>query len=77
MSFAISFLLSDNFVGADEGTGEGGAMKTYILNNRGCEYLGGDIGEEVTAQELAGLADTITYEIVTLISGRVPRVCVA
>jgi len=27
-------------------------MKTYILNNRGCEYLGGDIGEEVTAQEV-------------------------
>ena len=31
---------------------------------------------EITAQELAGLADTITYEIVTLISARVPRVYV-
>ena len=27
-------------------------MKTYILNNRGCEYLGGDPGETVTAQEV-------------------------
>lgn len=27
-------------------------MKTYILNNRGCEYLGGDTGEEVTAQQV-------------------------
>jgi alanine racemase len=38
--------------------------------------LGRQGGQEVTAQELADLADTITYEIVTLISGRVPRVYV-
>jgi alanine racemase len=36
--------------------------------------LGRQGEQEVTAQELAGLADTITYEIVTLISARVPRV---
>lgn len=36
--------------------------------------LGRQGGEEVTAAELAGLAGTITYEIVTLITGRVPRV---
>ncbi|OGR45318.1 MAG: alanine racemase [Elusimicrobia bacterium GWA2_61_42] len=36
--------------------------------------LGRQGREEVTAQELAALADTITYEVVTLISGRVPRV---
>ncbi|OGS12698.1 MAG: alanine racemase [Elusimicrobia bacterium RIFOXYA2_FULL_58_8] len=38
--------------------------------------LGRQGGQEITAQELAGLADTITYEIVTLISARVPRVYV-
>ncbi len=38
--------------------------------------LGRQGGEEITAQELAALADTITYEIVTLISSRVPRVYV-
>ncbi len=36
--------------------------------------LGRQGGEEITAAELAGLADTITYEIVTLITPRVPRV---
>lgn len=36
--------------------------------------LGRQEGEEVSARELADLADTITYEIVTLISSRVPRV---
>ncbi len=36
--------------------------------------LGRQGAQEVTAQELAGLAGTITYEIVTLISARVPRV---
>ncbi|HNW45493.1 MAG TPA: alanine racemase [Elusimicrobiales bacterium] len=36
--------------------------------------LGRQGAQEVTAAELAGLADTITYEIVTLISARVPRV---
>ena len=25
---------------------------TYILNNRGCEYLGGEPGESVTVQEV-------------------------
>ena len=38
--------------------------------------LGRQGSEEVTAQELAAMADTITYEIVTLISARVPRVYV-
>ncbi len=38
--------------------------------------LGRQGGEEITAAELAGLADTITYEIVTLISARVPRIYV-
>lgn len=38
--------------------------------------LGRQGGEEVTAQELAAMAETITYEIVTLISARVPRVYV-
>ncbi len=38
--------------------------------------LGRQGEQEVTAQELADLADTITYEIVTLISARVPRVYV-
>lgn len=38
--------------------------------------LGRQGAEEVTAGELAGLADTITYEIVTLLSARVPRVYV-
>ncbi len=38
--------------------------------------LGRQGAEEVTAQELAALAETITYEIVTLISARVPRVYV-
>lgn len=36
--------------------------------------LGRQGAEEITAAELAGLADTITYEIVTLITARVPRV---
>jgi len=36
--------------------------------------LGRQGAEEITAQELATLADTITYEIITLISARVPRV---
>ena len=36
--------------------------------------LGRQGAGEITARELAGLADTITYEIVTLISARVPRV---
>jgi alanine racemase len=36
--------------------------------------LGRQGAEEITAQELADLAGTITYEIVTLVSGRVPRV---
>ena len=36
--------------------------------------LGRQNGEEITAEELAGHAGTITYEIVTLISARVPRV---
>lgn len=36
--------------------------------------LGKDGEEEITAQELAGLAQTIPYEIVTGIVGRVPRV---
>jgi alanine racemase len=35
--------------------------------------LGGQGGERVTAEELAGLAGTIGYEIVTAISERVPR----
>ncbi len=35
--------------------------------------LGRQGDEEITAQELAALADTITYEIVTLLTGRVPR----
>lgn len=38
--------------------------------------LGRQGREEVTAQELAAMADTITYETVTLISARVPRVYV-
>jgi len=38
--------------------------------------LGRQGEEEITAQELAGIAGTITYEIVTLVSGRVPRVYV-
>lgn len=38
--------------------------------------LGRQGAEEVTAQELADLAGTITYEIVTLLSSRVPRVYV-
>jgi len=38
--------------------------------------LGRQGAEEVTAQELADLAGTITYEIVTLITSRVPRVYV-
>jgi alanine racemase len=38
--------------------------------------LGRQGREEITAAELAAMADTITYEIVTLISGRVPRVYV-
>jgi len=38
--------------------------------------LGRQGAEEVTAQELADIAGTITYEIVTLISARVPRVYV-
>lgn len=36
--------------------------------------LGRQGAEEVTAAELAGIAGTITYEVVTLISSRVPRV---
>ncbi|OGR94648.1 MAG: alanine racemase [Elusimicrobia bacterium GWF2_62_30] len=36
--------------------------------------LGRQGAEEITAAELANIADTITYEIVTLISARVPRV---
>lgn len=36
--------------------------------------LGRQGDEEITAQELADLAGTITYEIVTLITARVPRV---
>jgi len=36
--------------------------------------LGRQGAEEITAVELAGLADTITYEIVTLITARVPRI---
>lgn len=38
--------------------------------------LGRQGAEEITAAELAAMADTITYEIVTLISARVPRVYV-
>ncbi len=38
--------------------------------------LGRQGGEEITAAELADIAGTITYEIVTLVTGRVPRVCV-
>jgi len=38
--------------------------------------LGRQGAQEITARELADLADTITYEIVTLISARVPRVYV-
>ncbi len=38
--------------------------------------LGRQGSEEITAAELAGIAGTITYEIVTLISARVPRVYV-
>ncbi len=38
--------------------------------------LGRQGAEEITAAELAGLAGTITYEIVTLVTGRVPRVYV-
>ncbi|OGR68035.1 MAG: alanine racemase [Elusimicrobia bacterium GWC2_61_19] len=38
--------------------------------------LGRQGREEITAAELAAMADTITYEIVTLVSGRVPRVYV-
>ncbi|MEI7527525.1 MAG: alanine racemase [Elusimicrobiota bacterium] len=38
--------------------------------------LGRQGGEEITARELAGLAETITYEIVTLITARVPRIYV-
>lgn len=36
--------------------------------------LGRQGGLEITAQELADIADTITYEIVTLLSSRVPRI---
>ncbi|MSX02409.1 MAG: alanine racemase [Actinobacteria bacterium] len=35
--------------------------------------LGADGGEEITAEELARQAGTINYEIVTSVSGRVPR----
>ena len=35
--------------------------------------IGRQGGEEITATELAGLADTISYEIVCGISRRVPR----
>ncbi|MBI4349874.1 MAG: alanine racemase [Elusimicrobia bacterium] len=38
--------------------------------------LGRQGGAEIAAAELAGLADTITYELVTLIPARVPRVYV-
>jgi len=38
--------------------------------------LGRQGSEEITALELAAMADTITYEIVTLISARVPRIYV-
>jgi alanine racemase len=38
--------------------------------------LGRQGSEEITAQELADLAGTITYEIVTLVTSRVPRVYV-
>ena len=38
--------------------------------------LGPQGGEKITALELADITDTITYEIVTLISSRVPRVYV-
>ncbi len=36
--------------------------------------LGRQGGEEITATELADIAGTITYEIVTLVTARVPRV---
>jgi alanine racemase len=36
--------------------------------------LGRQGGEEITAAELADIAGTITYEVVTLVSARVPRV---
>lgn len=36
--------------------------------------LGRQGGEEITSEELAGLAETIPYEIMTGISARVPRV---
>lgn len=38
--------------------------------------LGRQGGEEITAAELADIAGTITYEVVTLITSRVPRVYV-
>ncbi|OIO02015.1 MAG: alanine racemase [Elusimicrobia bacterium CG_4_10_14_0_2_um_filter_56_8] len=38
--------------------------------------LGRQGSEEITAGELADIAETINYEIVTLVSARVPRVCI-
>jgi len=35
--------------------------------------IGQQGGERITAEELAGLIGTIGYEVVTAISGRVPR----
>ena len=36
--------------------------------------LGKDQGDVVTAEELASLADTIPYEIVTRINPQIPRI---
>jgi alanine racemase len=36
--------------------------------------LGRQAGEVITADDLAGLLDTITYEITSAITARVPRV---
>lgn len=56
-------------------------MTMIDVTDAGDAAVGSDVtlvgrqgGEEISATELAGLAGTIPYEVVTLISSRVPRV---
>jgi alanine racemase len=39
----------------------------------GVTLIGNDLGAEIKAEDLAGLLDTISYEITCGISSRVPR----
>lgn len=58
-------------------------MDQFVVDAGDADLLGRPVvligesgGDEITADELAGHVDTISYEIVTAVTGRVPRVTV-